>query len=520
MIKICVILTAFTFVNFLVLLPRERTLNVLSDHLVIKTILFKNNSLRESRLKIHGSDNTTDLQPISLETSNYVGLSRQVHREGDNHQFGPLTKDNHSNRRIRISIDNTPVQSVNLKQGEIVKEEGKSSKIQLWQETGKSVNGLKVYEIPVINTGTKSKLWEQKSTSVSSNLSGRKGSLVNKTDLYNTLSRLPQDVPCVTIGVYCNIRKGRWQGNHFCPATNCTVKVVQSDNYTHLRDADAFYVPQSSLSHVNLQKLNTYRPHDQIWIFNAFESPVHTFTAGGRWAEQGFNWTLTYRTDSTFPSPYGRYIPGTPMVPANDTTNWAENKTKFAAWIGSNCHNTQWPRLSYVRKLQALIPLDTFGSCGTKTCPKSLKCGEILRQYKFFFALENSACKDYITEKFWAAPFRNNLIPVVYGPTREDYEKVAPPKSFIHVQDFKTMAELSHYLKILDENDDLFNEYFEWKKQGSVEMNLIGNYYISKNIMCPIGEKILSMRRERIVEKNTVDMTAWWVKSCRVGSMP
>lgn len=260
-IKICVILAAFTFVNFLVLLPKERTLNVLSDHLVMKTTLFKNNSLRESRLKLHvaiGNGNTTDLQPRASETVNNVRLSRQVHLEHDL-QFVGLTRDNHSSRRIRISINNAPVERVNLKQGEIVKEEEKNSKIPVRQETGKSVSGLKVYEI--INVGTDNKFREEKTSSnwtsfASLQISRRKGPLVNKTDLYNKQSGLPQDVPCVTVGVYCNIRKGRWQGNHFCPATNCTVKVVQSDNYTHLRNADALYVPQSSLGYVNLQKLN------------------------------------------------------------------------------------------------------------------------------------------------------------------------------------------------------------------------------------------------------------------------
>lgn len=256
-----------------------------------------------------------------------------------------------------------------------------------------------------------------------------------------------------------------------------------------------------------------------MWIFNSFESPVHTQPLDSHVARHGFNWTFTYRSDSTFPSPYGRYNPGEPLISEIDTTDWAVNKTHFAAWIGSNCHNTQWPRQDFVRKLKKFIPLDTFGSCGTKKCPKNPKCGEILRKYKFYLALENSHCTDYITEKFWRAPFKNNMIPVVYGPSKEDYQKVAPPKSFIHVDDFETIEGLATYLKLLDRNNTLFNEYFEWKRKGSVQMDLIGQYYISRKVMCPIAGRIKARRDAGNRTADIIDMQKWWTNSCRERSI-
>ena len=54
------------------------------------------------------------------------------------------------------------------------------------------------------------------------------------------------------------------------------------------------------------------------------------------------------------------------------------------------------------------------------------------------------------------------------GARREDYEAVAPPNSFIHVDDFESPKSLAEYLRRLDANDTLYNEYFRWK--GTTEL--------------------------------------------------
>ena len=45
------------------------------------------------------------------------------------------------------------------------------------------------------------------------------------------------------------------------------------------------------------------------------------------------------------------------------------------------------------------------------------------------------------------------MIPIVYGPRLEDVEKVAPPNSFIHAENFKSEKELVNYINYLDKND-------------------------------------------------------------------
>jgi hypothetical protein len=73
------------------------------------------------------------------------------------------------------------------------------------------------------------------------------------------------------------------------------------------------------------------------------------------------------------------------------------------AWFVSNCQERN-NRQGYAKELQKYIPVDIYGTCGTKECPRSTEteCYEMLnRDYKFYLAFENSNCKDYITEKFF-----------------------------------------------------------------------------------------------------------------------
>ena len=57
-------------------------------------------------------------------------------------------------------------------------------------------------------------------------------------------------------------------------------------------------------------------------------------------------------------------------------------------------------------------------------------------------------------------------MPVVMGAHPSDYEAVAPPKSYIHVDDFASPKALAQFLIKLDRDDDLYNSYFRWKGTG------------------------------------------------------
>ena len=67
--------------------------------------------------------------------------------------------------------------------------------------------------------------------------------------------------------------------------------------------------------------------------------------------------------------------------------------------------------------------VDVFGTCGDEgtLSGDEVDMAYLSRRYKFFLAFENSLCKDYVTEKMFAA-LQYPWIPVVYG--RAVYEKV------------------------------------------------------------------------------------------------
>jgi glycoprotein 3-alpha-L-fucosyltransferase len=73
--------------------------------------------------------------------------------------------------------------------------------------------------------------------------------------------------------------------------------------------------------------------------------------------------------------------------------------------------------------LQKYLPIDIMGgSCATvpfiSQCSKSHynqdDCFAALgRKYKFYLAIENNDCSDYITEKVWHHCFGHNMVPLV-----------------------------------------------------------------------------------------------------------
>ncbi len=82
---------------------------------------------------------------------------------------------------------------------------------------------------------------------------------------------------------------------------------------------------------------------------------------------------------------------------------------------------------------------------------KEERCFEQLAsQYKFYISFENSLCDEYVTEKLTRA-LESNLVPIVMGGV--DYKRIAPPNSFINVDDFPTVKALADYLRYLDRNE-------------------------------------------------------------------
>jgi len=245
---------------------------------------------------------------------------------------------------------------------------------------------------------------------------------------------------------------------------------------------DAIMFHQRSFSWKDAPLAEERRP-GQRYVHWMFESPAHLNfdIVPLNQLNNYFNWTMSYRLDSTFPAPYGSYQNIAPHPKDAGLTNWltkygksniklaAKERSKdtaLIAWFVSNC-NSKSGRESAVKELKKYIPVDVYGSgsCSDPglSCPRSkdAECLQMLNTtYKFYLSLENSMCSDYVTEKLWKV-LSYNVIPVVLNGA--DMSSIAPPHSVIQFSDFKTIADLAKYLKKVAEDDLLFASYFWWR---------------------------------------------------------
>ena len=119
---------------------------------------------------------------------------------------------------------------------------------------------------------------------------------------------------------------------------------------------------------------------------------------------------------------------------------------------------------------------------------------------------------------------RNDVVPVVMGGRKQDYEAAAPPGSFIHVDDFDDVKDLANYLQHLMDNPKLYNQYFRWKGTG---------HFINTKFWCRVCAMLHSVigsglkargdtRREGgMVEQRWYgDLEQWWRnnETCTKGS--
>ena len=267
------------------------------------------------------------------------------------------------------------------------------------------------------------------------------------------------------------------------------------------------------------------RGDNQKYILWEIESAAHLYGFQPEIYNNFFNWTVTYRQDSTVTLPYGWLNKIKEHPEGKDLRKFikkfgVENKkiatkdskrNSTVAWMVSNCL-TESNREGYVEQLKEFINIDIFGGCYYNE--DSLECGKddaqgcwdkIASQYKFYLAFENSICKDYVTEKFFD-PFQRNIIPIVLGGA--NYSSIAPPHSYIDA--FKDYSEdpeaLAKLLKKISSDDALYASYFWWKDFYSV-----GGFSAHDRARAPCTVCEMLHQEKVEVEEVYEDLDRWWV---------
>ncbi|KAF9102690.1 Alpha 1,3 fucosyltransferase [Mortierella sp. AM989] len=143
------------------------------------------------------------------------------------------------------------------------------------------------------------------------------------------------------------------------------------------------------------------------------------------------------------------------------------------AWIVSNC-KAKNGRHFMANQLKKYIDVDIYGHCmPNRKWPKKkdgvadMADEELVSHYKFYLAIENSNCEDYVTEKF-EKPLAVGTVPVVDGP--DDYSRFTPSKkSIIKYDDHGSPERLAQYLKVLDNDDKSYQEYLAFRTNRTVD---------------------------------------------------
>ncbi|XP_063371711.1 alpha-(1,3)-fucosyltransferase 7-like [Cydia amplana] len=289
-----------------------------------------------------------------------------------------------------------------------------------------------------------------------------------------------------------------------CSVTNCKF-FENNDTYSYISSMDAVVV---HLQKGLLPDFSKRKPY-QRWIFWTDESPIHTFAVDIKRRETPtlsqlanvFNWSMSYRTDSDIPVPYGRTIPL--LYPKlNDIADdeltqlvpyWKQKQRDIlAAIIMSRCVGF---RMRFVMQLQRFFNVDMFGKCAlvnnhTNRCPgRYTHDCPIISKYLFYIVIENSKCRQYISEKVFHHAYSKGAIPIIMGSPLVDCVKLLPPNSFIHMDNFASVKHLAREVYAISGNIPKLLSYHAWRNNFKTveEHGFLGTRSLA---MCRICEAL------------------------------
>ncbi|KAL0166953.1 hypothetical protein M9458_038797, partial [Cirrhinus mrigala] len=227
------------------------------------------------------------------------------------------------------------------------------------------------------------------------------------------------------------------------------------------------------------------RPAFQKWIWWNMESPSNSHPIGP--LNGLFNLTSNYRRDSDIPVPYEEQKKYT--IPKKD---------KLVCWIVSN-YSPSFKRSQYYDELKKHIDVSVYGRYFNNPVSDA-DYSNLVSSCKFYLSFENSVHRDYMTEKLFNA-LALGTVPVVLGPPRDNYEQFIPSNAFIHVDDFPTAKEMADHLNHLDQNEELYMQFFTWRERLVSKGSAFGLDHA-----CRICDHIRRNKEYKVVK----DLNGWY----------
>ncbi|CAF3641962.1 unnamed protein product [Rotaria sp. Silwood1] len=195
-------------------------------------------------------------------------------------------------------------------------------------------------------------------------------------------------------------------------------------------------------------------------------------------------------------------------------------------WINSNC-DTPSNRTAYMLELMRYVSVDVRGKCGNPlwneslaiTDPKQLATEKLnlVKQYLFTVAIENSLEYDYVTEKLWQ-PLAAGSVPLYLGaPNVDEWLPCYNYSCIIHLRNFTSIKDVANLINRLANNKTLYAEYHQWRNEENVRSSFIKmiNYFQEANqhsIECLLCDMVYRhdhgrIRRKLLAAKNPFNDT-------------
>ena len=266
-----------------------------------------------------------------------------------------------------------------------------------------------------------------------------------------------------------------------------------------------------------------------VYVYTSMEPPPLEARPNPRLLSR-FNYFWSYRRDLPFSSTYHNFVNLTlgdlralPTVPFQ-----RRMKTPVATLI-SNC-NAHSGRRRFHEELMKHIDIHNYGPCLHNMRPppstfqdmkkeeKQYKMELVVANYKFVFAIENSLCTDYISEKLGRS-LRHGVIPIVAsanlssGPL-PDYSKMTPNDHCIfNVMTFSTVKEVAERINEIANDEELFSSFLTYRKQNPKQWPRLFHEAINEknefdnSPLCRLSEGFFDRKTRRKMMKQTLNST-------------
>ncbi|XP_078576986.1 GDP-fucose protein O-fucosyltransferase 4-like [Branchiostoma floridae x Branchiostoma japonicum] len=227
------------------------------------------------------------------------------------------------------------------------------------------------------------------------------------------------------------------------------------------------------------------QPHHE-WALLHEESPMNNFILSHQPMLQLFNHTATFRRESDYPLtlqhlPSLSYLTERQPVPLHEKNQLRETAGLApVAYIQSHC-GVASDRDSYVQELMKHIKVDSLGKClHNKDLPEELVSTltmeedgflSVIAKYKFHIAFENGLCRDYMTEKLFR-PLHLGVVPIYWG-SEAAKDWMPNDHSVILKDDFASPKELADFINFLDQNDEEYLKFLEYRKPDGITNRLL-----------------------------------------------